>query len=428
MTAIALGGAIIALAPPARAFDFSSLDRHRGLDAQRCPVIGCGGGRDRDSGDRDEQRERPMQPQRSPAENRNAAEHRALDSLANQVTAAWRDQRWGDAESLYRRAIQIRPGPINYYWLGITLVQQERFDEAEQVFLQSRQAGQVWGDSPGISEKGFAYLNVRRGESQLDEGRLKTAEKYFRVSADFYRSAVEQGANVDERNNGEALALLGRVLYLQGRIDDAEAATEQARSILPETVQWIESSLATIVNAANGESPPPIYKEVDRLASVLADKPAYFYVAQGRQPVQANPKPLHYIKYAELVTTYADRIEEAAARHGVDPDLVRAVIWMESTHGWYDKATGLFIEPKSVQPMNVWPEYWTGLGINRTGVQDPAINIDAGAKILARISHRLLFNTPANIATLYNNLAADKVTEYGQTVNYYLNTKPWLAR
>jgi hypothetical protein len=168
----------------------------------------------------------------------------------------------------------------------------------------------------------------------------------------------------------------------------------------------------------------PTHKEIDRMVAILTDSPARFVVADSN--VHANPNPMRSIKYFEQVTENADRIKEASARHKVDPDLVRAIIWMESTRGQYDKVTGLVLEPKSILPMNIYAGYWTGFKVTREGLHDAAINIDTGTKLLARIQAKTSGGSIAKIATLYANLAAQQETEYGKTVEYYYNTKPWL--
>lgn len=172
--------------------------------------------------------------------------------------------------------------------------------------------------------------------------------------------------------------------------------------------------------------PPEVYKEVDRMVAILTDSPAIFVVADSN--VKANPKPIYYIEYFEQVTKNSNHISEAATRHNVDSDLIRAVIWMESTRGYYDSVTGLVLDPKTILPMNVWSDYWTGFKVTREGLQNPAINIDTGTKILARIQAKISDETIAKIATLYGNLAAQRVSEYGKTVEYYYNTKPWLNK
>lgn len=187
-----------------------------------------------------------------------------------------------------------------------------------------------------------------------------------------------------------------------------------------------EEHLKKFTADAEAATPKVIQKEVDRMVSILTDSPALFVVADSS--AQANPTPKHYLEYFEQVTKHADRINEAAARHNADPDLVRAIIWMESTRGYYDGVTGLVLKPKTILPMNVYADYWTGFRVTREGLQNPAINIDTGTKILARLQARTSDNSIAKTATLYGDLAAQKESEYGKTVEYYYNTKPWLNR
>ncbi|NWG87072.1 MAG: lytic transglycosylase domain-containing protein [Hydrogenophilaceae bacterium] len=190
-------------------------------------------------------------------------------------------------------------------------------------------------------------------------------------------------------------------------------------------LDW-EAQLKRFSADAEAAIPKVIDKEVDRMAAILSDSPAQFVVADSN--ARPNPSPKHYFQYFEQVTKNANHIQTAAARHNVDPDLVRAVIWMESTRGYYDVLTGLIMKPKTILPMNVYADYWTGFKVTREGLKDPALNIDTGTKILARIQARLTDKSIAKIATLYGGLAAQQETEYGKTVEYYYQTKPWLGR
>lgn len=67
-------------------------------------------------------------------------------------------------------------------------------------------------------------------------------------------------------------------------------------------------------------------------------------------------------------------ITAAAQKYGLDPNLIKAVMKLESGGDWY-------IEPKSgaIGYMQVMPEYWSDLGYD---LYDPAENIMAGAHIL----------------------------------------------
>ncbi|MEP5821271.1 hypothetical protein [Tateyamaria sp.] len=72
-------------------------------------------------------------------------------------------------------------------------------------------------------------------------------------------------------------------------------------------------------------------------------------------------------------------------------------------------------------------EIWADLlDIDPNSVRsDSTINIRLTAAILSEISARLENPTPAAVATLYNNMAADYLTGYGLTIEQYMELQPW---
>lgn len=120
-------------------------------------------------------------------------------------------------------------------------------------------------------------------------------------------------------------------------------------------------------------------------------------------------------------------IKNAAEEFGVDQDLLEAVVYMENAHGWYDSAVSWAGLNSSSLPGNVNGEVWAELlGVDPSDVRsDATVNLRLSAAILAEIQERLVNPTPAAIATLYNNLAADQLTAYGLTVEEYLEEQPW---
>lgn len=161
-----------------------------------------------------------------------------------------------------------------------------------------------------------------------------------------------------------------------------------------------------------------------RAEAIMGNLPGLIDVADN-PGVEANPHPWYARPKEEQVMQHDMLIEEAAARHELDPDLVKAVVWIETTHGWYDALTGVIKPPKTLRPMNVHVEFWKDLGVTREQLTDPRTNIEAGTYILASIAERLVDPTPEKIFTLYNNLHADAVSTYGKTAAYYFVTKPW---
>jgi len=69
---------------------------------------------------------------------------------------------------------------------------------------------------------------------------------------------------------------------------------------------------------------------------------------------------------------------------GVDPDLVKAIIYMETTHGYYDALVEPFDKNTSILPMNIRSGYWKQLGYSRKELKNPALNIEAGIYLLKK--------------------------------------------
>ena len=167
------------------------------------------------------------------------------------------------------------------------------------------------------------------------------------------------------------------------------------------------------------------YRANDRRNSIIKNIPALFVILDNPS-AKANPYPWYYKANQEEVTKNAKEIDNAAQRYGLDKDFVKAIVWTETTHGWYDQYTGLMKAPKSIRPMNVHVEYWKDLGYTRRDLKDPKKNIEAGTQILAGILKRTINPTVERVASLYNSLPTDQVTEFGKTVDYFYKIKPWL--
>lgn len=118
-----------------------------------------------------------------------------------------------------------------------------------------------------------------------------------------------------------------------------------------------------------------------------------------------------------------------AKEKGVDANLVKAIMYMETTHGYYDAILELFNKNKSILPMNINVKYWGNTFGSREELKNPEKNIEAGVEIVDRIKKLLPANASVEgIATLYNNINAKKVSEYGARVKAIYDEKPWVVK
>ena len=118
-----------------------------------------------------------------------------------------------------------------------------------------------------------------------------------------------------------------------------------------------------------------------------------------------------------------------AKEKGVDANLVKAIMYMETTHVYYDAILELFNKNKSILPMNINVDYWGSTFGSREELKNPEKNIEAGVEIVDRIKKLLPANASVEeIATLYNNINAKKVSEYGARVKAIYDEKPWVVK
>ena len=120
--------------------------------------------------------------------------------------------------------------------------------------------------------------------------------------------------------------------------------------------------------------------------------------------VGVNFLPATLVRSLFFPVTYAERIDDAAARYEVDPHLVAAIIRCES--GWNDSAQS---EAGAVGLMQLMPDTAktvSGMGVvdtarfNPNNLTDPATNIEYGTALLAYLQTQL--ETTDEVIAAYN--------------------------
>jgi hypothetical protein len=160
-----------------------------------------------------------------------------------------------------------------------------------------------------------------------------------------------------------------------------------------------------------------------RKTSIVEDTPAIFNIEEN--PAAIGLEPLFELEMASQVAKWCGAIQMLAMKYEVDPSLAKAIMYMETTHGWYDK---FYPYRKTILPMNLHYKYWRDLGVTKEKLECPFYNIEFGIILLARISRRLKDPTPRKVATIYNFLGAEKVSEYGARVAKIMRKKPWVVK
>jgi hypothetical protein len=151
-----------------------------------------------------------------------------------------------------------------------------------------------------------------------------------------------------------------------------------------------------------------------------------FFVADN--PTASGEQPFYELPTMSPVNSYSTLIDKIAVEKNVDARLIKAIMYMETTHGYYDAPLSLVGKNKSILPMNINVEYWGDTFGSREDLLNPEKNIRAGAEMINRIEANLPPGAPIEkIATLYNHINAGCVNNYGARVRKIYDDQPWLV-
>jgi len=143
-------------------------------------------------------------------------------------------------------------------------------------------------------------------------------------------------------------------------------------------------------------------------------------------PLANNDSPWYELPMMSQVDDYGTNIDIASFLTGVDNRLIRAIMYVETTHGYYDAPLAKLGLNKSILPMNINISYWGNTFGTRKQLEIPIYNVCAGAFMIRSLQNNLSPEVPiSHIATLYNNLYATYVSDYGALVARIYALQPW---
>jgi len=154
--------------------------------------------------------------------------------------------------------------------------------------------------------------------------------------------------------------------------------------------------------------------------------PANFGISDN--PKAKGEEPLIEISGFSQVNSLSATIDKVAAEKHADARLVKAIMYMETTHGYYDAPLDLIGKNKSIRPMNIYVDFWGNTFGSREDMNDSEKNIRAGVEMIQRIQANVPGASIEKVATLYNNINAITVSEYGARVKKIYDDQPWLPK
>ncbi|NQV79939.1 MAG: hypothetical protein HQ495_05250 [Alphaproteobacteria bacterium] len=172
-------------------------------------------------------------------------------------------------------------------------------------------------------------------------------------------------------------------------------------------------------------SPPVVNIARDRIDNILGNKPARFEIADNPS---ARPAIVgSHIKGRDAVLENDRIIKEEAESEGIDPNLLRAIMYVENARGWLHDAAaeGIGLTPSSALPMNINASLWGRLVGDGADLMDPRENIRAAARLLRRISDRIEDATPEKIASIWHFAGAERVDDFGALVGLAMREQHW---
>lgn len=224
-------------------------------------------------------------------------------------------------------------------------------------------------------------------------------------------SGVIKPGRPDTPSAGELGHLQRRIQIADSGIDDwlADRAREAAESRI-----------------GRAERPPVINMSADRIRILQDNAPALFEIVDdgSADPNYGVWRSIHPAG-ANAVQRHVATIEREATRQGVDPDWVKAIMYVENAQGYYGVPFQALGVVETLFPMNINPELWSALSDPPADLNDPVMNIRNAVTLIRRITERVDEPTLAKVASIWIFAGAEQVSDHGARVQDVYANRRW---
>jgi hypothetical protein len=201
-------------------------------------------------------------------------------------------------------------------------------------------------------------------------------------------------------------------------------AAQQQRSILSDTLPLRKrserlgvpprlsqrSNQAPATRQGNPRGTAPIINmEAERQANIIRNEPAIFEIRRNPDANGNAPFRRDHFMGRLAVKRHNSIIVEESRSADFNPDIVRAIMYMENADGnplGTNRLLEIFGISKTILPMNINPQIWSGLGLTHENASDPRQNIRASVTLLKRISERIRFEPDETTADRVAKIAS----------------------
>lgn len=144
--------------------------------------------------------------------------------------------------------------------------------------------------------------------------------------------------------------------------------------------------------------------------------------SQIRQDIHIGPNPTKAAKYITQINTSADLIKYiyiVSSKHKIEPELIHAVIYVESAYKQYAKS-----KAGAIGLMQLMPATAKRMGV--MDIYDPAENIEGGVKYLSQLIK--MFDNNIELALAAYNAGEQSVIRYGRKIPPYKETNAYIMK